>query len=216
MVADKKLSPQGKQDIGREGKSKMKRRMLLSIFLICIILISAPMMIFKVSPRELFLGWALAGYVLMQKPPPMPTPSELFIEHLLDPIPESVTNIKADKPKEIWGYTYTLRFNINRADMELLIESGALERIRSAKYNRENGRIELGWDRTSPNGIPIRLINAIVYGSRREPRWFRPDQWDNPEAYASEKERDGHTITKILLFNEKEGEAYFIVSRYRS
>ena len=237
MVADKKLSPQGKQDIGREGKSKMKRHKLLSIFLICIILIFATMIIFNVSPRSFFLRYVFAGKFLIQKSPPMPTPSELFREHLLDPIPESVKNIKADRPSEILGYTYTLRFNINRADLELLIKSGTLERVWNVKY--ENGYLNWDWDPPRLYGTPGRQIslpssgmNIIVYHrkGRREPAWFKLKLWDNPEAYVfykkgdlvnfqaferDELETSGRTTIQVLLYNENESEAYFIVSSFR-
>ena len=219
----------------------MKRPMLLVImFLICIVvpLIFAGTVILKVSPRELFLRCLFAGYILMQKPPPMPTPSELFIEHLLYPIPESVKNIKADRPSEIGGYTYTLRYNINRADLELLIDSGAFIKVWNVKY--ENGYFHWHWYLPKLYGIPGHQISMhgsgmdiIVYHPerwRREPRWFRLDQWENPEAYvfykkgdllniqafeSDELETSDLTTIKVLLYNENEGEAYFIVSSFR-
>ena len=107
MVVDKKLFPKGKQDISREEKSKMKWRMLFVImFFICVVgflILTATIFFLKVSPRELFLRCVFAGYVLTQKPPPMPPPSDVFRQYVVDPIPNSVTNIKADKPKDIWG-----------------------------------------------------------------------------------------------------------------
>jgi hypothetical protein len=183
------------------------------MFFICVVgfLILTATIFLKVSPRELFLRCVFASYVLTQKPPPMPPPSDVFRQYVLDPIPKSVTNIKADKPKEIWGYMYTLRFNINRSDLDLLIDSGALEKVWNVKYKK--GYLFWGWDRSSPGGRTI-----IVYHSRRwrkEPRWFRPELWENPEAYAFEKEVGGQKITKILLYNEKEDEAYFIVSSFK-
>ena len=93
----------------------------------------------------------------MQKSPPMPTPSELFREHLLDPIPESVKNIKADRPSEILGYTYTLRFNINRTDLELLIESRTLEKVWNVKY--ENGYLNWDWYPPRLYGTPGHQIS---------------------------------------------------------
>lgn len=168
----------------------------------------------------------------------MPTPSELFRKHILDPIPESVKNIKADRPSEILGYTYTLRFNINRADLELLIKSGTLERVWNVQY--ENGYLNWDWDPPRLYGTPGRQISMpgsgmdiIVYHPerwRREPRWFRLDQWENPEAYvfytkgdlvniqafeSDELETSDRTTIQVLLYNEKESEAYFIVSSFR-
>jgi hypothetical protein len=58
----------------------------------------------------------------------------------------------------------------------------------------------------------------IVYDSGfwgSEPKWFRPQRWDNPEAYAFDETSDGRMKSKVLLYNEKEGEAYFIVSNLK-
>jgi len=58
-------------------------------------------------------------------------------------------------------------------------------------------------------------VSIIVYRSgRREPKWFEPQQWNQPEAYVhEEKTRDG-TKRKILLYNERQGEAYFIAQNW--
>jgi hypothetical protein len=146
-------------------------------------------------------------------------PAKVFAGYVLDPIPESVTNIKADRPQAYGGYMYTLRFNINRADLALLIDSGPLQKVWSAKYDHDHGWVSWDWDRPGPLGMPKRPISITVYGSSggrpREPAWFRPELWDDPEAYAFRKEVGGQNITKVLLYNDKEGEAYFIVSRFR-
>ncbi len=190
----------------------MKRRMLfIFVFLVCIVVLLtfAAAVLLKTSPSELLLRCVFAGYVLMKKPPPMPPPSEIFRQHILDPIPESVTNIKADQPKKILGYRYAIRFNINRVDLVLLTDSQPFERVWNVKYR--DGRLRWDWD--PPGGVTRRRISMIVYhpNGPRKPAWFSPDLWDNPEAYAFRKV-DDHVNTKVLLYNEKEGEAYFIVS----
>jgi len=61
-------------------------------------------------------------------------------------------------------------------------------------------------------------FTMIVYDSRslrRKPKWFRPELWENPEAYAFKEKIGGRMYTQVLLYNEKEGEAYFIVSNFR-
>jgi hypothetical protein len=77
------------------------------------------------------------------------------------------------------------------------------------------GNLQWSWD---PPGIKSGpSIQIIVYhpkGGRSEPKWFKPNLWDNPEAYAFYKEGD-HVNTQILLFNEKDQEAYFIISNRR-
>ena len=156
--------------------------------------------------------------------------SQAFRQYVLDPIPASAKNIKADQPDETFGYIYTFRFNISREDLSLLINSQPFIRIWNLKY--KNGMLEWGWGYTDPieleapkYGISLPLYE---YGGRPHgPSWFRPGQWENPEAYSFYKigdlintqifEQDGHhsdgwETIQILLYNEKEGEAYFIVS----
>jgi hypothetical protein len=73
---------------------------------------------------------------------------------------------------------------------------------------------------------------VIVYhpkGGRREPKWFKTNQWDEFEVYAFVKVGDcvnaqaikyikkgnEQEITHVLLYNEKDQEAYFIISNRR-
>ena len=146
----------------------------------------------------------------------------------MSPILKSVTNIKADQPKNIGGYRYTFRFNINRGDLALLTDSRPFVRIWNVKY--WNGYLSWRWD--NPDGKYG--ISIPCYDHTRELSWFKPGLWDNPEAYAFYKvgnlvniqafERDsrglldfsGRVITQVLLYNEKEGEAYFIVSSHEN
>lgn len=156
--------------------------------------------------------------------------SETFKKYVLDPIPTSVKNIKADQPGKTFGYIYTFRFNISREDLSLLINSQPFIRIWNLKY--KNGMLEWAWGYTDPIELeaPKYGISLPLYeygGGSHGPSWFRPGQWDNPEAYSFYKigdlintqifEQDGHhsdgwETIQILLYNEKEGEAYFIVS----
>lgn len=147
--------------------------------------------------------------------------SEAFRRYVLSPIPKSVTNIRADQPKKIRGYRYTFRFNINRDDLALLIKSGPFVRVWNVKYKDED--LWWNWDRDGPFGISRYTSTATCYDHTREPGWFRPGQWDNPEAYAFWKEGDlvnieifgndssGPTDIRVLLYNESETEAYFVV-----
>jgi len=148
--------------------------------------------------------------------------SEAFKRYVLNPIPKSVTNIRADQPKKFRGYRYIFRFNINRDDLGLLINSGPFVKVWNVKY--EDGDIWWGWDREDQFGMSEYTSIAICYQSKREPDWFRPQLWDEPEAYAFRKEGDllnietfgkkssGPTNIQILLYNENEAEAYFIVT----
>src|SRR4030042_1424503 len=125
--------------------------------------------------------------------------SEAFRRYVLGPIPESVTNIRADKPKYINGYRYIFRFNINREDLSLLINSKPFVRVWNVKYN--NGNLSWGWDRDGFLGIANYGSSMICYKqSARKPGWFRPGLWDNPEAYAFCKECD---LGNIETFGKK-------------
>jgi hypothetical protein len=139
--------------------------------------------------------------------------SEIFKQNVLDPIPASVTNIQADQTKSIGGSAYALRFNINRADQKLLIESASLERVWNVKY--ETGSLFVGWDNSGPGGFSISATYLSVYGREgglREPAWFELENWEDPEAYGIEKKVGGRLNYQVLLYNEKEGEAYYITS----
>lgn len=162
--------------------------------------------------------------------PPAP-PEEIFTGYVLNPIPESVTNIKTDQPGNFFGYEYTFRFNISREDLSSLIDSRPFIRIWNVKY--KNGCIDWGWDRAGFMGTAKVGHSMPLYGDNwdlpREPVWFKPGLWENPEAYGFYKvgnlvnnqvlERDwqklnGPVTIQVLLYNEKESEAYFIISSW--
>jgi len=154
--------------------------------------------------------------------------AEIYQQYILDPIPESVTNMEVDQADEIGGYRYTLRFSIDKADLSLLINSRPFERVWNVKYR--NGFLEWGWDCDGPLGMSKRGQSLTVYiPEKSRPDWFRPELWDNPEAYVfykagdlvniqafdRDRKSDGRVKTDVLLYNEKEGEAYFIASSRR-
>ena len=190
--------------------------LFLFVVLVCIVapLIFAGTRFRMESPSELLLRFKMLRLILKKQSsrPQMPPPSEIFRQHVLDPIPKSVTNVKADQPREIGGFMYTLRFDINRADIDMLIDSGPMERVWNVRYG--DRRLDWGWDQAGPGGRSMYGHSMIVYG-RREPGWFRPELWDNPEAFASREEASGRTITRVLLYDEREGEAYFIISSFK-
>lgn len=197
----------------------MKRHKLavlfLLVFLICTVVIFAITIFSKAPPSELLLRFAVASFILKKElsKPPMPPPSEIFRQHILDPIPESVINIRADQAMNVLSsYRYTLRFNINKADVAELIYSNSLVRVWNVEF-KWNGHLFWAWD--TWHGLPTNGVIIIVYDSqrwRRKPKWFRPELWDNPEAYAFREKIGDRMYNQVLLYNEKEGEAYFIVS----
>jgi hypothetical protein len=147
--------------------------------------------------------------------------SAAFRQYVLSPIPKSVTNIRADQPKNIMGYRYTFRFNMNRDDLALITDSRPFVRVWHVKYERRY--LWWSWDQDGPLGMITYKGSAICYDHTHEPAWFRPGLWDNPEAYVFEKVGDllnaeafkssnGPTDMRVLLYNEKEAEAYFVVT----
>jgi len=147
--------------------------------------------------------------------------SAAFRRYVLSPIPKSVTNIRADQPRNFRGYRYTFRFNINRDDLGLLINSRPFVRVWNVKYRDDS--LDWAWDRDGLFGTGRYNSSLQCYDYTREPGWFRPGLWDNPEAYAFWKEGDlvniqrfgkdtsGPTDIRVLLYNENEAEAYFVV-----
>lgn len=192
------------------------RSLCLSAVVVCILVgvIFIATIPLRVSPARLIGTYIFLRSILTQKPAPMLPPDDLFRKHVLDPIPQSVTDIRADRPKKYRGYTYTLRFKIDRPDVALLINAGSLKRVWNVKY--KNGYLFWAWD--TLNGFSLNGIDIIVYhpDGPPEPTWFKPELWEDSEAYAFSETTDCRiTNTKVLLFNEKEGEAYFIVERMK-
>jgi hypothetical protein len=197
----------------------MKRRQYVAIVIFIFGMIFLSVTFIRYVPPTLF-----RTLIKTLKTPPAP-PEKIFTGYVLNPIPESVTNIMADQPKNFGGYRYTFRFNINRGDLALLTDSRPFVRIWDVEY--VNGSIYWAWDQ--PDG---RHGSAIIcYDHTKEPGWFKPGLWDNPEAYAFYKvghliniqaiKRDdrnlvGRVTTQVLLYNEKEREAYFIISSWEN
>lgn len=143
--------------------------------------------------------------------------SEIFKQFVLDPIPESVTDIKADQPRTIRGYRYTLLFNINREDLGLIIDSEPFQEVQNVEY--KNGNLTWEWDKSHSE-------TAIIYKDWG-PGWFEPEFGENSEVYAFVKIGDQVNIQlyeykqkaydkedmKILIYDPQKGQAYFIVSR---
>jgi hypothetical protein len=172
------------------------------------------MKLYKLTARVLFtsayvvFGVVLVVYAaiaLLKTPSP-----DLFRRYVLDPIPASVTKIKSDRDIPVFRYGYTFKFNINKSDLALIINSRPFQRISNVKYDRGTG-LHWEWD-------PQHSHTLSVYGPgqsrpwwwQRKPRWFTLDRWDNPEAYAF-KDKGKDWSIQVLLYNDEFGEAYFIV-----
>jgi len=145
--------------------------------------------------------------------------SRIFSKYVLETIPKSVTDIKVDELEfPVLGHGYVMRFKIEKADMTHILNSQAFEEFTSVVY-KQGG---LFWrnidDRTRD---PVKDLlggdtsNLPLYTNQRQqqpPEWFRPNDWSNPKVYAvSEKYgKSSRYQTKVLIYNEKLEEAYFV------
>lgn len=132
-----------------------------------------------------------------------PSPEELFRRYAADPIPESVAEMRVDQAKEAFGPGYVFRFKISRAALTQIVDSRSLRRVHNVWYR--NGDLNWEWDANHEFGM-------AVYPPRwkREPAWFKPQFWDDPEAYAFREEKRTGSTTLVLLYNEGLGEGYFL------
>lgn len=156
-----------------------------------------------------------------------PEPSELFRRYVQEPIPQSVAETRADRPKTIGGYGYVFRFAISKSDLSLLRDSRGLKPVTNMSYGY--GLLNLEWDRTvteekSPDYISHHISEGglSVYGQwSRIPPWSSGlDEWTDVGSYALEgvKQRPGKRhigIVEVLIYNEGLGEAYFFAWGYK-
>jgi hypothetical protein len=156
----------------------------------------------KAGPSNLLGRIAVAIALSRAKSAPSGPPSDIFRQFVVDPIPESVTEIKVDQTLALFGYGYTLRFKISRPDLALIINSRAFKRVSNIRYDKKDTFLNWTWD-TGPGAA------MFVYArGKHRPSWFMPETLVNTEAYAIPV---GAGDTRVLLYGEKEGEAYLII-----
>ncbi len=129
----------------------------------------------------------------------------LFRQYILDPIPESVARIQADQPKTLGGYGYTFRFEIDRSDLAVILDSRPFERVHSMRYVDQ----VLDWDWSPSSGV---MMSPYGPGSwPREPEWFADlETWTDVEAYALDQERGDGRATEVLIYDPDLGEAILL------
>jgi hypothetical protein len=146
------------------------------------------------------------------KPPS--SPSQGFLRLVCKPIPKSVTEIKMYRLAGWRGWhRYVFHFKIDEADLSPILNSWPLQEIRHFKYNPETSI--LSWE-------PIDFFKNLQLPSSRElynirsgesgPEWFNLEQWDNPQAYKYTVRGEVRRL-RLLVYNKKLGEAYFIDCR---
>jgi len=145
-----------------------------------------------------FVSVTLTAHAFLKK-----SPSELFRRYILDPIPASVKNIKAHRPWELSGHRYVFHFDINKADLELILNSRPFKKVMDIKYS--NGYLHWREDALHGRGLPL----YSPYKGKPGPDWFRPARWDNPKAYVFIEELR-RTHMQILMYHEEHGQVYFV------
>lgn len=128
-------------------------------------------------------------------------PEEMFARYIQNPIPSSVANIKVSG-HAFMGYSYKFKFDISRSDLDAIVASHSLERMRSASCSSR------GIDWELPSG---KLAGGATWfaDSDVRPKWFAPEEWEEPEVYVLDQATQPRL--QILLYDETLGQAYFIV-----
>jgi len=151
------------------------------------------------------LVWLLILPERLSLPAP---PSDLFKRYVLNPIPDSVMEIRADRTKAVLGYGYTFRFKISRADLDLIIDSRPFKRVSRMEY--QEGILTCRWDPTFRD-MASGLTTYIYPPSIHKPKWFTLETWNNPDAYVIYEVKKYQRDMWVLVYNEDVGEAYFLV-----
>ena len=149
-----------------------------------------------------------------------PWESRIFSKYVLDPIPKSVADIKVDELEYPGlGHCYVMRFRIEKGDLTLVLNSQMFQEFTSVVY--EQGNLfwrEINYQERDPLKNPLggdTSSNLPLYTNQRQqqpPEWFRPNDWDIPKVYVVEEKygKSRRYQTKVLIYNEKLEEAYFI------
>ena len=132
-------------------------------------------------------------------------PEEHFKKYILDPIPKSVKNIKVDQTSSIYGYAYLFGFDIDKEDLKLIIDSKSLTTTTYIGYSDGYFHVE--------NYGGYKMISLLVYGNRKQAKWFHPESWKNPDCYCYITSINHQNDRRILLFNKEENKAYFYIER---
>ena len=146
--------------------------------------------------------------------------SRIFSKYVLKPIPKSVADIKVDELEcSGIGHCYVMRFRIEKADLTLVLNSRMFQEFSSVAYKFGNlFWYKINYQERDPLKNPLggeTSNNLPLYTNQRQqqpPDWFKPNDWSKPKVYVvSEKYgRSRRYQTKVLIYNEKLEEAYFV------
>jgi len=183
---------------GQSGPS----RLVVALVCISALLLGAVVFVWR---AELFPILPFGAHLVPAEGGPSGSAQELFRQHILDPIPQSVTEIKADRLRKSSGYGCVFRFKISKADVGLIVNSRPFVNATQAEYR--NGILH--WEYA-----PGLSRTKVIYASDlRRPRWFELQRWNHFKAYVlDEGDKYNEESLHILLYNEDLEEAYFIVA----
>jgi len=185
---------------------KAHRMMPVSIFLL-VLLVGAGLLsgIFlrEAWRRNLLAKWVIVGAIRLKALAPVPPATRLFREHVLDPIPKSVTELEADRAREVFGWGYVLHFKVNREDLSLILNARPFRRIYNVMYG--GGYLDFEYDSRSSRSM-------IVYpgGGEKAPAWFTPKRLFGLEGYEFHEQKYRYLYTWVVLYDAELGEAYVL------
>jgi hypothetical protein len=143
--------------------------------------------------------------------------SDLFQQHVLRPIPASVTDVRVEQTASVIGYGYVFRFAVNTSDLEAIRKSRPFRQTENMHVFDEDGLSWdwKGWEQEEPDHRE-RGAAFTIHHPRGRPSWFDLGSWRHLESYAlRQTDKDGNvTDLQILIYNSQLGQAYFIVYHY--
>ena len=168
----------------------------------------------------LLVGVCFVWLFILPQKIPLPAPaSELFARYVSDPIPDSVTEIKASCTIGYAGYGYTFRFKISKADVDVIVNSRPFNKVTYIDYqvDGQTDILQCSWlPAPGVSGAGVSGVTGCVYSPGvRKPSWFKLEEWDDPEAYVVHENKEGQWDLWLFVYNKDVGEAYSIVESVR-
>ena len=147
--------------------------------------------------------------------------SRIFKKYVLEPIPKSVADIEVhelDVPG--LGRRHVMRFKIENNDVTLILKSRAFREFDSVSYKQayltchgpRNVTVDPAEGSRIVYGGGVTLLLYARQWQQDEPDWFKPNVWSSPKVYVFTQKHGKSTrdVTKVLIFDEDIGEAYFV------
>ena len=112
-----------------------------------------------------------------------PSPENAFRRYIINPIPNSVSEMEVDFIDIRFDHIFVFKFSISEKDLQNLLRKKGFKL--AGPFTYENGRLK--WE----------SLNLNLYEHRKEPEWFDLDTWDSAKIYEVEL-RGGHEQYLIL------------------